>query len=206
MGLDALLSKLEKRQSDTPDTPCNQLGYQPQPPRHKACTPDTLDTPKIIKNHNETTKPKPLPQQLGKLGDRKQIRAATLESNRAAYFEHMGICPTCSAGGDGAARCGKHAELWQAYESALVGVHGAERVIGVAQPQTASPSKPHPPCNGYQVVPTAQVRPPAWHNARDAYYSHLMACEVCKPSGLCNEGRQLRQEYNIVSAVPVLAK
>lgn len=45
MGLDALLSTLETRRADTPDTPCNLTGVSGNPAPIGACTLDTPDTP-----------------------------------------------------------------------------------------------------------------------------------------------------------------
>lgn len=44
MALDDLLSKLEGRATDTPDTPCNPIEVSAKPPPIKACTLDTPDT------------------------------------------------------------------------------------------------------------------------------------------------------------------
>lgn len=48
MGLDTLLSRLETRRADTPDTPCNLTGVSGNPAPIEACTLDTPDTPEII--------------------------------------------------------------------------------------------------------------------------------------------------------------
>ncbi|WP_295457506.1 hypothetical protein [uncultured Thiodictyon sp.] len=45
MGLDALLTTLESRAADTPDTRCNPERYQPKAAPLLGCTPDTCDTP-----------------------------------------------------------------------------------------------------------------------------------------------------------------
>lgn len=54
MGLDALLSKLETRRADTPDTPCNLAGVSGNPATIGACTLDTPDTPE---KHNTPPQP-----------------------------------------------------------------------------------------------------------------------------------------------------
>ena len=48
MALDDLLSKLEGRATDTPDTPCNPSEVSAKPALNKACTLDTPDTSQII--------------------------------------------------------------------------------------------------------------------------------------------------------------
>ncbi|WP_162888718.1 hypothetical protein [Dechloromonas sp. HYN0024] len=44
MALDDLLSKMEGRATDTPDTSCNPIEVSAKPPPNKACTLDTPDT------------------------------------------------------------------------------------------------------------------------------------------------------------------
>ncbi len=44
MALDDLLSKMEGRATDTPDTPCNPIEVSAKPAPNKACTLDTPDT------------------------------------------------------------------------------------------------------------------------------------------------------------------
>lgn len=73
MGLDSLLASLKagvsegsatsevsgdtvKRLPDTPDTSAISMGYQREPSPAGACTPDTSDTPKIIKSERKTKK------------------------------------------------------------------------------------------------------------------------------------------------------
>lgn len=48
MALDDLLSKMEGRVTDTPDTPCNPPEVSAKPLQDKACTLDTSDTPQKI--------------------------------------------------------------------------------------------------------------------------------------------------------------
>jgi hypothetical protein len=48
MALDDLLSKLEGRASDTPDTPCNPSEVSAKPLQDKACTLDTPDTSRSV--------------------------------------------------------------------------------------------------------------------------------------------------------------
>jgi hypothetical protein len=48
MGLDNLLAKMERRATDTPDTPCNLGDISDKHAPIKACTPDTPDTPQIF--------------------------------------------------------------------------------------------------------------------------------------------------------------
>lgn len=45
MALDDLLTMLEQRAVDTPDTPCNPSKESAKPAPILACTPDTADTP-----------------------------------------------------------------------------------------------------------------------------------------------------------------
>lgn len=56
--------------------------------------------------------------------------AQILKAARTVYFEHRDTCSICRTGWAASERCSVHAELWQLYESALVGVHGAEKVLG----------------------------------------------------------------------------
>lgn len=44
MALDDLLSRMEYRATDTPDTSCNPVEVSAKPAPNKACTPDTCDT------------------------------------------------------------------------------------------------------------------------------------------------------------------
>lgn len=121
---------------------------------------------------------------------REDNRQLILEAARAAYFEHREVCSICCNSWSESERCAKHAELWQLYESALVGVHGAEKVIGA----TSTVSDPPPACpKAPPAVPTA----PLWHALRDAYYSHRFSCEHCRPTGECPEGRRLKNAYKV---------
>ena len=55
MGLEALLSTLESRRADTPDTPCNLSRVSGSPAPIGACTLDTPDTPEIIDGQGRAT-------------------------------------------------------------------------------------------------------------------------------------------------------
>jgi len=54
MGLEALLSKLETRRADTPDTPCNLSVVSGNPASIWACTLDTPDPPENIDGNGTT--------------------------------------------------------------------------------------------------------------------------------------------------------
>lgn len=88
-------------------------------------------------------------------------------------------------------------------KEAPAAVHGAGLVDGLADQSPKQDERPTPEApkgtNGYGVVVTAQIRPPTWHRARDAYHSHLMTCPTCKPSVLCSDGRQLQVEYTLLT-------
>lgn len=128
------------------------------------------------------------------------VKQQILEASRTAYFDHRQVCLVCSTGWAASDICTTHAELWQAYEAALIGVHGVHKVLGCEELQEgaafarAGVVAPAPSTNGYRIVPTAQIRPPAWHKAQDAYHSHLMTCGQCKPSGQCTIGSRLSEE------------
>lgn len=130
-----------------------------------------------------------------------------LELARLDFFGHKDTCPICSMSWAATASCETFGELWLTYHDAMVAVHGVDLVDGPPdRPGQQESQRAIESTNGYKTVPTAQVMPPAWHRARDAYHAHLMTCHDCKPSGLCQEGRQLKHEYNVLSAVPALAK
>lgn len=48
MSLDELLTSLERRRAETPDTPCNPAEVSAKPAQTGACTPDTPGTPQKI--------------------------------------------------------------------------------------------------------------------------------------------------------------
>lgn len=127
---------------------------------------------------------------------------------RSAHKHHKETCPVCSTGWAATEGCATHGELWQAYQAALADVHGADKVYGQGDDEngtalTRSRFVPAPePQNGYRTVITAQVRPPAWHEARDALHGHLMTCPKCKPTGRCDDGRQLEHLYSEQCAIP----
>ena len=132
------------------------------------------------------------------------IALEVLAVTRSAHNHHMETCPICSTGWAATDGCVTHAELWQAYEAALVGVHGVEKVLGCDEQKepvirrenyTANAYTP----NGYRAVLTAQIKPPEWHRARDSYHSHLMTCRQCKPSGECVTGQRLREKFDLIA-------
>lgn len=57
MGLDDLLSTLERRAPVTPVTPCNPGGVTPKPAPALACTPVTPVTPQIDNGREDATEP-----------------------------------------------------------------------------------------------------------------------------------------------------
>lgn len=130
-----------------------------------------------------------------------------LELARSDFLTHKDTCPICRLSWAATASCETFGELWLAYHDAMVAVHGADLVDGppdrAGQPESLTATEN---TNGYRIVVTAQVRPPAWKRARDTYHAHLMDCPICKPSGLCQEGRQLKHEYDVITAVPALGK
>lgn len=129
-----------------------------------------------------------------------------LELARSDFFEHKNTCPICSMSWAATASCETFGELWLAYHETrkAAGIIDPDKTATIDSEQQATPEATQS-TNEYAIVPTALVRPPAWHLARGAYHGHLMVCDDCKPSGLCSEGRQLKHEYNIVTAVPALA-
>lgn len=139
--------------------------------------------------------------------DKEAGKVEALAQARSDFLTHKDTCPTCRLSWAATASCETFGELWLAYHKAMVDVHGVDLVDGPrgrsGQPETDSQKES---TNGYKTVVTSQVRPLAWRRAEEGYYSHLMTCDACKPSWLCPEGRQLRQEYNTISAVPTLAK
>lgn len=128
------------------------------------------------------------------------FRADILATYRTAYFDHLDTCPVCRTGITNAMHCPNHTELWQAYGAFRQLHHGEQDRAPHTPATTASPPVAKipsaSPANGYKVVVTAAVRSQSWHRARDAYTFHRMTCIDCKPSGCCNEGGQLKQEYD----------
>lgn len=127
-----------------------------------------------------------------------------LELARADYFTHKETCPVCSLSWAAVASCEEHSDLWLAYHDAMVPLYGADLVDSEPMPSKGPITPEDAPggADGYCGVITPSARSPAWHRAKEAYYAHLMTCDKCKPSGVCPEGRQLKQEYAVLSAVP----
>lgn len=125
-----------------------------------------------------------------------------LSTARHAHRSHMRTCPVCSISWAATAICGTHAELWQAYEVALVMVHGADKVLATDCQEDVEPVAraryPSPTATKSEAPETSQAisEPPAWTDTRDAYYSHIMKCTGCKPTGLCSEGQRLRGVFH----------
>lgn len=116
-----------------------------------------------------------------------------LEVARQAYAEHIAECPTCSSSWAATKKCITHAELWQLYESQLIVRFGIALVDGLAPRPPAEHLAPKRP----NAELAAQYSPPAWHNARDAYYNHRFSCTQCKPTGECTDGLRLKHVYRL---------
>lgn len=144
--------------------------------------------------HKNETSEKNQSSPLRKQPDKREA----LDLARTEYFTHKDTCPICSLSWAAVANCEDHGELWLAYHDALVSVHGANFVDGLSELSAEPPASEDGPkgTNGYRTVPTAHIKPESWRVARDAYHQHWFTCQRCKPSGACNEGAALRENYN----------
>lgn len=121
-----------------------------------------------------------------------------LAESRAVYWSHLETCATCREGWKATAQCQEHDRLWKVYQSLMEHPRG-QRLAEIGKTKGPPTKPPEPSGNGYKLVITAHTRPLAWQQVRDAYHAHLMTCQICKPSGPCKEGRQLKREYDLLS-------
>ena len=119
MGLKSLMTRLQSRASDTPDTPEKNMGYQRKAPIHAGCTPDTPDTPCFV-GTRANTQIEPFEEAANDPAPEPPADPNAWSELATAYHLHHFICPTCIAAGRGAGyglRCGTGAALWASYEN-----------------------------------------------------------------------------------------